>query len=72
MIATAKADLEAQSNPDSRNAREVVKRYPKAKVGDFDGKPGEVSELDAVIAYLQMLGTLVDFANFDASGPNLR
>ena len=72
MIATAKADLEAQSNPESRNARELVKRYPKAKVGDFDGKPGEVSELDAVIAYLQMLGTLVDFANFDASGPNLR
>ena len=72
MIAAAKADLEAQSNPESRNAREVVKRYPKAKVADFDGKPGEVSELDAVIAYLQMLGTLVDFANFDASGPNLR
>ena len=72
MIATAKADLEAQSNAESRNARELVKRYPKAKVGDFDGKPGEVSELDAVIAYLQMLGTLVDFANFDASGPNLR
>ena len=72
MIATAKADLEAQINPDSRNARELVKRYPKAKVADFDGKSGEVSELDAVIAYLQMLGTLVDFANFDASGPNLR
>jgi len=31
-----------------------------------------VTELDAVIAYLQMLGTLVDFAGFDASGPNLR
>ena len=32
----------------------------------------EPSELDALIAYLQMLGTLVDFATFDASGPNLR
>jgi cytochrome c oxidase cbb3-type subunit 2 len=72
MIATAKADLEAQIEPDGRNARELVKRYPKAKVAKFDGKPGAVSELDAVIAYLQMLGTLVDFANFDASGPNLR
>ena len=30
------------------------------------------TELDALIAYLQMLGTLVDFATFDASGPNLR
>ncbi len=26
----------------------------------------------ALIAYLQMLGTLVDFTTFDAAGPNLR
>jgi cytochrome c oxidase cbb3-type subunit 2 len=31
-----------------------------------------VSELDALIAYLQMLGTLVDFATFDPAGPNSR
>ena len=30
------------------------------------------TELDALIAYLQMLGTLVDFAKFDAAGPNLQ
>ena len=72
MIAKAKADLEAQANPDSAGVKELLKRYPKAKVGNFDGKPGEVTELDAVIAYLQVLGTLVDFASFDASGPNLR
>ena len=30
------------------------------------------TEMDALVAYLQMLGTLVDFASFDASGPNLR
>ena len=51
---------------------ELLQRYPKAKVGNFDGNPNEVTELDAMIAYLQMLGTLVDFASFDASGPNLR
>ncbi|KAB2913358.1 MAG: cytochrome-c oxidase, cbb3-type subunit II [Hyphomicrobiaceae bacterium] len=72
MIKNAVADLKAQINPDSRPARELLKRYPKAKVAKFDGRPGEVSELDALIAYLQMLGTLVDFTAFDASGPNLR
>jgi cytochrome c oxidase cbb3-type subunit 2 len=73
MIAKAMQDLAAQISPDSRPARELVRRYPKAKVGKFDGKPGtEPSELDALIAYLQVLGTLVDFATFDASGPNLR
>ena len=56
-----------------QRARELLRRYPKAKVAKFDGKPGtQPSELDALVAYLQMLGTLVDFATFDASGPNLR
>jgi len=40
-------------------------RYPKAPIGDFDGDPSKVTELDALIAYLQMLGTLVDFTKFD-------
>ncbi|HKZ97637.1 MAG TPA: cytochrome-c oxidase, cbb3-type subunit II [Hyphomicrobiaceae bacterium] len=73
MIASAKADLEAQVNPDSKAARDVVQRYPKAQVRKFDGALGApASELDAMIAYLQMLGTLVDFTSFDAAGPNLR
>jgi cytochrome c oxidase cbb3-type subunit 2 len=73
MIAKAKQDLLAQVTPDSRAAREFQKRYPKAKVAKFDGQPGtEPSELDALVAYLQMLGTLVDFATFDVSRPNLR
>ncbi|MDZ4843609.1 MAG: cytochrome-c oxidase, cbb3-type subunit II [Hyphomicrobium aestuarii] len=73
MIANVKADLLAQIDPDSKAAAELVKRYPKAKVAKFDGRPGaDPSELDAVIAYLQILGQMVDFASFDASGPNLR
>ena len=71
-ISNAKADLVAQTKPDSDGAAAVVQRYPKAVVRKFDGKPGDPTELDAVIAYLQMLGTLVDFAKYDASGPNLR
>jgi cytochrome c oxidase cbb3-type subunit 2 len=41
----------------------VVERYPNAQQRDFDGNPA-VTEMDAVIAYLQMLGTLVDFSTF--------
>ncbi|NKB56857.1 MAG: cytochrome-c oxidase, cbb3-type subunit II [Alphaproteobacteria bacterium] len=72
MIATAETDLQAQANPDSDGAEAVAERYPKAVVRDFDGDPEMVSEMDALIAYLQMLGTLVDFSVYDAAGSNLR
>ncbi len=41
----------------------VLERYPGAQQRNFDGQP-ELTELDALIAYLQMLGTLVDFSTF--------
>jgi cytochrome c oxidase cbb3-type subunit II len=72
MIENAKADLERQLDPAAEGVKEFLQRYPKAQVRQFDGDPSHVTELDAVIAYLQMLGTLVDFAKFDAAGPNLR
>ena len=73
MIAKAGADMTAQLDPDSKGAKELLARYPKAHVGKGDGKAGTTpTELDAVIAYLQVLGQMVDFASFDASGPNLR
>jgi cytochrome c oxidase cbb3-type subunit 2 len=62
MIANAKADLEAQKNPEADTAA-LLKRYPKAVVSDFAGPAGQVTEMDALVAYLQMLGTLVDFRN---------
>ncbi|MBY6202670.1 cytochrome-c oxidase, cbb3-type subunit II [Maritalea mobilis] len=43
----------------------VVERYPGAQQRDFDGNP-VVTEMDALVAYLQMLGTLVDFSTFEA------
>jgi len=64
MIAQAEADLRAQVNPDA-DTEGLLARYPKAQVRDFDGNPGRLSELDAVVAYLQMLGTLVDFDVYD-------
>ncbi|MEZ5909159.1 MAG: cytochrome-c oxidase, cbb3-type subunit II [Hyphomicrobiaceae bacterium] len=72
MIKLAKSDLELQAKGGSRSRRELQKRYPKADSRVFDGKPDEITELDAMIAYLQVLGTLVDFTKFDAKGPNLR
>ncbi len=69
MIANAKADLEAQDNPDSGGVGGLKKRYPKVQVRDFAGNPGQITEADALIAYLQMLGTLVDFSTYKADAP---
>jgi cytochrome c oxidase cbb3-type subunit 2 len=62
MVANAKADLEAQKNPEA-DTKGLMARYPKAVVSDFAGTGAQVTEMDALIAYLQMLGTLVDFRN---------
>ena len=48
-----------------------AKRYPKAVVRNFDGKAGAPTEMDALVAYLQMLGTLVDFKLYNEKA-NLR
>jgi len=72
MIESAKADLELQAGVTTEGLEAFLERYPKAQVRAFDGDPTKVTELDALIAYMQMLGTLVDFATFDAAGPNLR
>ena len=64
MIANARADFAAQTDPDS-DFEGLQARYPKAQVRNFDGQP-ELTEMDALIAYLQMLGTLVDFSTFEA------
>ena len=58
MIANAKADLDAQANPDA-DPTNLLKRYPRAVVGKFNGQSETVTEMDALVAYLQMLGTLV-------------
>jgi cytochrome c oxidase cbb3-type subunit 2 len=62
MIKSAEADLEAQVLPDADSA-ELLKRYPRAVVGKFNAGTTEITELDALIAYLQMLGTLVRFSD---------
>ena len=71
-IKHAKDDLEAQADPNSDGVDALQKRYPKTQARDFDGNPGQISEADALIAYLQMLGTLVDFKTYHADAPENR
>ena len=68
MIAAAASDVIAQIDPDSDSYDDLLERYPGAQIRNFDGAPG-VSEMDALVAYLQMLGSTVDFSTFtpDAS-----
>jgi len=70
-VANAVADLKAQVDPDGAGADAFAKRYPKAVVRNFDGKAGAPTEMDALVAYLQMLGTLVDFKLYNEKA-NLR
>jgi cytochrome c oxidase cbb3-type subunit 2 len=58
-IERAQADMMAQADPDA-DAEDLAERYPKALIRDFDGDPARVTEMDALLAYLQILGTLVD------------
>jgi cytochrome c oxidase cbb3-type subunit 2 len=60
MIENARADLEAQAKPDEDGAA-FAGRYANARQGNFDGNAEVVTEMDALVAYLQMLGTLVPF-----------
>jgi len=55
------ADLQAQADPFSSDAPGLRRRYGARVINrDFDGDPERLTEMDALIAYLQMLGTLVD------------
>ncbi|WP_020694278.1 cytochrome-c oxidase, cbb3-type subunit II [Reyranella massiliensis] len=62
MIANARADLEAQVNPEL-DPTAMEKRYPRAVVGKFNVDSTAITEMDALVAYLQMLGTLVRFGD---------
>ena len=61
-IEAAYEDFMAQADPEG-DYGEVEDRYPGAAVGNFDGQP-ELTEMDALIAYMQVLGTMVDFSTF--------
>lgn len=71
-IAHAKEDLVAQADPNGDGVDAFEKRYAKVQSRNFDGNGAEVTEGAALIAYLQMLGTLIDFKAYRADAPENR
>lgn len=72
-LENAVSDVYTQLDPFASDYDGFIARYPGAPVRDFDGDPDIVSELDALIAYLQVLGTMVDFSTYEAEADeNLR
>src|SRR5690606_37942007 len=68
-VANANGDARAQAEPLGSNAYDFEQRYPGVAIRDFDGDPNRVTEMDALIAYLQMLGAGVDFDTYQAEAP---
>lgn len=73
MVEKAESDLKSQLDELSDDEAGFRARYPNAVMRDFDGNTDKLTEMDALIAYMQMLGTLVDFDEFEAErDENLR
>lgn len=72
MISEAYQDAIAQQRPESDNADNLLERYgDKVTVRDFDNSSGAMpTEMDALVAYLQVLGTLVDFSVYTQDAPS--
>lgn len=62
LVENAMDDLFVQADPWGDHDG-LLARYPKAVVGDLDGDPSRLTEMDALVAYLQILGRMVDFAD---------
>ncbi len=73
-VENAAADLVAQTDPFASTTSDLRRRYgPNVNQGDFDGDPARLTKMDALIAYLQVLGTMVDFRTYQAEDPeNMR
>ncbi|MEE9376268.1 MAG: cytochrome-c oxidase, cbb3-type subunit II [Rhizobiaceae bacterium] len=70
MIKNAVADMNAQVDPDG-DTDGLASRYKKISIRNFDGNAKTLTEMDALVAYLQMLGTLVDLKAYQQQ-ENLR
>jgi cytochrome c oxidase cbb3-type subunit 2 len=72
-IDSAKTDLLAQADPNADSEGLQARYGGKVNVRDFDGDPSKVTEMDALVAYLQVLGTMVDFKTYEPTkAENLR
>ncbi|MDC7786376.1 cytochrome-c oxidase, cbb3-type subunit II [Rhodoplanes sp. TEM] len=70
-IKNAAKDAKVQATLDDPSAADLQGRYPKSTARDYDGNPSRVTEMDALVAYLQMMGTLVDLKLYNDKA-NLR
>jgi cytochrome c oxidase cbb3-type subunit 2 len=72
MIKNAALDAIGQATPDTDLAAGVTTRYGDAtQVSAFDGTTVSVTEMDALVAYLQVLGRLTNAAYLDTAAPEL-
>ena len=63
MIEHAADDAIGQAMPDGDFASGIVERYgEETQISAFDGVATQLTEMDAVVAYLQVLGRLTDAA----------
>ncbi len=67
MIAHAEEDANTQAHPETDGSGLLERYGKKVNQRDFDGQPNLTSEMDALIAYLQVLGTLADIKDYDLS-----
>ena len=68
MIANASADAIGQANPDTDRSNALIARYGEATtIRSFDGVPGGPTEMDALVAYLQILGRLTEVAQVETA-----
>lgn len=58
-IEQARQDILGQADPDVAPG-DLAERYLGAQSRDYDGNPDRITEMDALVAYLQVLGTMVD------------
>jgi len=65
MIENAYNDAMAQAHSDSDTSGLNARYGKKVNVRDFDAQPHLVSEMDALVAYLQALGTLADIKDYE-------
>ncbi len=62
-ILNAARDAGGQAHPDTDRADGVIERYGDAtNIRVFDGRSERLTEMDALVAYLQILGGLTDLA----------
>ena len=65
MIASATSDAKTQGSAEDASTKALLNRYPRAIIRDLGGNNGRLTEADALVAYLQLLGTQVDFKLYD-------